>query len=173
MEKRIILESAKGVKNNKVQLCFSQIVESSKTNTNVLGLLNASDERFTQSKPRYAWVTAEPKDVKAQFGIDVDSLKQGDVLEIGAVDPRMASFPETALNIQITETTEGSDYDVQNFETRAKRAGKDGDFILHNGMYIYVRTTVVPGEPKHKIFENTTRQGDNSASNAIADALNS
>lgn len=164
MEKRIILESAKGVKNNKVQLCFSQIVESSKTNTNVLGLLNASDERFTQSKPRYAWVTAEPKDVKAQFGIDVDNLKQGDVLEIGAVDPRMASFPETALNIQITETTEGSDYDVQNFETRAKRAGKDGDFIMKDGLYIYVNTTVVPGEPKHFIITDTERVSANGSS---------
>lgn len=164
MEKRIILESAKGVKNGKVQLCFSQIVESSKTNTNVLGLLNASDERFTQSKPRYAWVTAEPKDVKAQFDIDVDSLKQGDVLEIGAVDPRMASFPETALNIQITETTEGSDYDVQNFETRAKRAGKDGDFIMKDGLYIYVNTTVVPGEPKHVIITDTERVSANGSS---------
>jgi hypothetical protein len=164
MEKRIILESAKGVKNNKVQLCFSQIVESSKTNTNVLGLLNASDERFTQSKPRYAWVTAEPKDVKAQFGIDVDNLKQGEVLEIGAVDPRMASFPETALNIQITETTEGSDYDVQNFETRAKRAGKDGDFIMKDGLYIYVNTTVVPGEPKHAIITDTERVSANGSS---------
>ena len=79
---------------------------------------------------------------------------------------------DSPLNIQITETTEGNEYDVKNFETRAKRAGKDGAFILHNGMYIYVRTTVVAGEPKHKIFENTTRQEvDNSASSAIADAL--
>jgi hypothetical protein len=157
MEKRIILESAKGVKNGKVQLCFSQIIESSKANTNVLGVLNASDERFSQSKPRYAWVTAQPQDVKAQFGIDVDSLNQGDVLEIGAVDPRMAAFPDSPLNIQITETTEGSEYDVQNFATRAKRAGKDGDFIMKDGLYIYVNTTVVPGEPKHTIITGTEK----------------
>jgi hypothetical protein len=86
-------------------------------------------------------------------------------------NPKIAG-DDRELNIQITETTEGSEYDVQNFETRAKRAGKDGDFILFNGMYIYVRTTVVTGEPKHKTFENTTRQETgNSASSAIADAL--
>jgi len=164
MEKRIILESAKGVKNGKVQLCFSQIIETSKTNTNVLGLLNASDERFSQSKPRYAWVTAQPADVKAQFGIDVDSLKQGDTLEIGAVDPRMSSFPETSLNVQVNESTEGSDYDVQNFETRAKRAGKDGDFIMKDGLYIYVNTTVVPGEPKHVILTDTEKVSANGSS---------
>jgi len=163
MEKRIILESAKGVKNGKVQLCFSQIIEVSKTNTNVLGLLNASDERFSQSKPRYAWVTAQPTDVKTQFGIDV-SLTQGDTLEIGAVDPRMASFPETPLNIQVNESTEGSDYDVQNFETRAKRAGKDGDFIMKDGLYIYVNTTVVPGEPKHVILTDTEKVSANGGS---------
>lgn len=170
--KTIVLESAKGVKGGKVQLTFSQIVETGKAPTSILGLLNESDERFNQQKPRYAWMTAQPSDVKKYFGIDVSGLAEGDELEINQVDPRMAGI-DSPLNIQITETTEGSDYDVENFDTRAKRAGKNGDFILHNGMYIYVRTTVVAGEPKHKIFENTTRQGDNSASNAIADALNS
>ena len=64
-------------------------------------------------------------------------------------------------------------YDVENFETRAKRAGKDGEFIMHNGMYIYVRTSVVAGEAKHSIFENTTRKPvEGTASDAIADALN-
>jgi hypothetical protein len=167
----IVLESAKGVKGGKVQLTFSQIVNTGKTSTSILGLLNESDERFNQQKPRYAWMTAEPKDINKYFGIDVSGLGEGEVLEIGAVDPRMSGI-DAPLNIQIVETTEGSDYDVQNFETRAKRAGKDGDFILYNGMYIYVRTTVVAGEPKHKTFENTTRQETgNSASSAIADAL--
>ena len=171
--KTIVLESAKGVKGGKVQLTFSQIVETGKAPTSILGLLNESAERFNQQKPRLSWMTAQPTDVNKYFGIDVSSLNEGDELEIGLVDPRMAGI-DLPLNIQITETTEGNDYDVKNFNTRAKRAGKDGDFILHNGMYIYVRTTVVPGEPKHKIFENTTRQEiDNSASSAIADALNS
>ena len=167
----IVLESAKGVKGGKVQLTFSQLINTGKTSTSILGLLNESDDRFNQQKPRYAWMTAEPADVKKYFGIDVSSLGEGEELEIGAVDARMAGI-DAPLNIQIVETTKGTDYDVQNFETRAKRAGKDGAFILYNGMYIYVRATVVAGEPKHFTYENTTRQGnENSASSAIADAL--
>jgi hypothetical protein len=103
--KSLVLESAKGVRNGKIQLCFSQIVETGRTNSSVLGLLNASDERFAQQKPRYAWMTAEPADVLVQFGIDVSNLNEGDVLEIGMVDPRLASNPEVALNLQIVETT--------------------------------------------------------------------
>ena len=173
---KLILESAKGVKNGKVQLCFSQIVNTGKQPTNVLGLLNKSDDRFNQQKPRYAWMTGEVEDIKAQFDIDLSGLAEGDVLEIGAEDPRLAAYPDVPLNIKITETTEGSEYDVANFETRAKRAGKDGDFIMKDDMYIYVRTSVVLGEVKpedHDIFEGTTRKAaGSSAASAIADALN-
>jgi hypothetical protein len=75
------------------------------------------------------------------------------------------------LNIQITETTEGSDYDVANFEVRAKRAGKDGDFITKNGMYIYVRTTVVAGEAKHTMMADTERTPSTNTTALISDAL--
>jgi hypothetical protein len=167
--KSLVLESAKGVRNGKIQLCFSQIVETGRTNSSVLGLLNASDERFAQQKPRYAWMTAEPADVLVQFGIDVSGLAEGDVLEIGMVDPRLASNPDVALNLQIVETTEGTEYDVANFETRAKRAGKDGDFILSEGKYIYVNTTIVAGAPVHKIFTETTRESK--ATDLISQAL--
>ena len=170
---KLILESAKGVKNGKVQLCFSQVINTGKQPTNVLGLLNKSDDRFNQAKPRYAWMTGEVEDIKAQFDIDLSGLAEGDVLEIGAEDPKLAAYPESSLNIQINETTEGSEYDVANFETRAKRAGKDGDFIMKDDMYIYVRTSVVVGEvEKHDIFEDTTRKAaDASAASAIANAL--
>jgi hypothetical protein len=165
----IVLESAKKVSNGKVQLCFSQIVETGKTSTNILGLLNASDDRFNQSKPRYAWLTAEPVDVQKLFGIDLSSLQEGETLEIGMVDARMIGDGR-ALNIQINETTEGNSYEVANFERAAKRAGKDGDFIMFEGKYIYVRTTVVAGTPKHFQFENTTRKASSNGS-IIADAL--
>ncbi len=168
--KSIVLESAKGVKGGKVQLTFSQIVETGKTNTSILGLLNASDERFNQQKARMAWLTAEPTDVQTVFGIDVSGLEEGQVLEINAVNPKMIGS-DSPLNIQINETVEGTAYDVANFETRAKRAGKGGEFIMHNGLYIYVNTTVVSGEPKHNIYAETTRQTASNVSSAIADAL--
>ena len=173
METKIVLESARGVKNGKVQLAFSQLIQTGTSNSNVLGLLNKSDDRFNQQKPRYSWMTAEKADVLAQFGIDLSGLAEGDVLEIGSVDPRLASSPDAELNIQITESTEGSEYDVANFETRAKRAGKDGDFIMKDGKYIYVKTSVVAGPAKHTILTDTTRESVGGAASAIADALNS
>jgi hypothetical protein len=155
----IVLESAKGVKGGKVKLAFSQLVNIKEgSSLNVLALLNASDERFNQQKPRYAWLSAMPEDIKAQFGIDVSSLKEGEELEIGMVDPRLVAAPDTPLNIQIEETVNGTEYQVANFETQAKRAGKDGEFILHNGMYIYVNAKIVPNEPKHKVYTETTRK---------------
>ena len=167
----IILESAKGVKGNKVQLTFSQVVNTGKSSNNILGLLNASDDRFNQSKPRYAWLSGEKSDITAQFGIDVSGLAEGEELIINQEDPRLTAAPDTQLNIQIVETTKGTDYDVANFETRAKRAGKDGDFIMHNGLYIYVRTLVVTGEAKHVILDGTTRLEASQAADAIASAL--
>jgi hypothetical protein len=167
--KTIVLESAKGVKGGKVQLCFSQVVETGKAPSSILGLLNASDERFNQSKARKAWLTAQPADVMNVFGLDLN-LAEGEELEINMVDPRMAGDTR-ALNIQITETTEGSDYDVANFEVRAKRAGKDGDFITKDGKYIYVRTTVVAGEAKHTLISETDRTPASNSASLIADAL--
>ena len=171
--KAIVLESAKGVKNGKIQLCFSQIVETETSPSNVLGLLNASDDRFNQQKPRYAWLTAQPEDVKKQFGIDAN-LVEGEELIIALQDPRLTANPDAPLNILITETTEGNEYDVANFETRAKRAGKDGDFIMKDGKYIYQRTSVVNRVVKptdHIIMKDTVRQSAGFSSSAIADAL--
>jgi hypothetical protein len=167
--KSLVLESAKGVKGGKVQLTFSQIVETGKAPQSILGILNASDERFNQSKPRYAWLTAEPVDVNKSFGIDVSALQEGEELIINMVDPRINGV-DKPLNIQITETTEGNQYEVANFEKTAKRAGKDGDFITSNGLYIYQRLTVVPGTPVHKLIENTERKAVDTSS-AIANAL--
>lgn len=170
----IVLESAKGVKGGKVQLTFSQIVKTPTTSSNVLGILNASDDRFNQQKPRYAWLSAQPEDIKKQFGLDLQ-LAEGEEIQLDMVDPRLALNPDAPLNILIVETTEGSAYDVANFETRAKRAGKDGDFIMHEGKYIYVNTIVVDrpvSENDHKIFKNTTRvSASGDAKSMISDAL--
>ena len=133
---QVLLVSAKGVKGGKVQLMFAEKI----TNPNlrpagIVGLLNASDERFSQeSKPRYAWETGSPEDIKNALGIDVSGLQFGEERPIGKLNPTIAGMP---LHIQITETTQGTDFEVANYMTRAKRAGADGDFILTaDGQYI-------------------------------------
>ncbi len=57
---------------------------------------------------------------------------------------------------------------------QAKRAGKDGDFILSpEGSFIYVKSTVVTGESKHVFIANTIRESQSAgaAGDAIADAV--
>ena len=168
----IVLESVKGIKGGKVQLTFSQLVKTGNTSTNILGLLNASDDRFNQSKPRYAWLSGQPADIAAQFGISqasLDALAEGEELELDMVDPRLMSNPEIQLNLQIVETTEGTAYDVANFATRAKRAGKNGDFITTaDGQYIYVKTSVVAGPAQHKLIANTKRVETSTLSDLLA-----
>lgn len=165
----IMLVSAKGTKGNKVQLEFAQIIPSTNTSTSILGMLNASDDRFNQTKARRAWVSGEKADIKKIFDIDVTSLEEGVVLEIGKLNPTINNQP---LNIQITETTKGTDYDVANFEKTAKRAGKDGDFILtSSGEYIYVKTDVVSGEAKHQFITDLKVNTSSVAESAINSAL--
>jgi hypothetical protein len=165
---QMMLVNAKGVNGGKVALEFAQVVETGKESTSLTGLLNASDDRFNQSKPRRAWHTGQPEDIKKIFGVDVSGLGYGEILEIGQLDPKVNDKP---LNIQIAETTDGTEYDVANFETRAKRAGKDGEFITTaKGEYIYQKLDVVVGEAKHRFIEETVRQGA-SASDAAKSAI--
>jgi len=169
----MLIVSARGVKGGKVQLTFAQKI----TNPNlrpgsIVGMLNKSDDRFTQeSKPRYAWISGEKADILASLGIDLTDLAEGSEKELNVLSPTIEGEP---LNIQITETTEGSEFDVANFATRAKRAGKGGEFILSaEGEYIYVKSTVVTGEAKHVFMTNTIResQSASSAGDAVADAV--
>ena len=158
-----LLVSARKVNGGKVQLAFAQKIKNSAARpASIVGLLNASDDRFTQTgKPRYAWISVEPSDASEKLGLDFSSLKEvGDTMDINKLNPSIDGQP---LNIQITETTEGTEWEVANLETAAKRAGTDGEFILTNdGHYIFMHSTVVLGEPQHYFFENTQR-----ASNAV------
>jgi hypothetical protein len=168
-----MIVSAKKVGGNKVQLMFAEkITNPNLRPTSIVGLLNKSDERFTtEDKPRYAWHSGEVADIKAALGIDCSSLaNEGDVMEINALNPAIDGVP---LHIQITETTKGDDYDVANFQTRAKRAGKDGDFILsEGGAYIYVKSDVVSGAARHVFLENTKRSESGlSTDDAVAQAI--
>jgi hypothetical protein len=173
--KEVLLVSAKKVGGGKVSLCFAQKISNPHARpASITGLLNQSDDRFgadSLGKPRYAWITGEPKDIEAHFGIDLSDLQaEGAVKELNILNP---SIKGASLNIQITETTEGSDYDVANFQTRAKRAGAGGDFIMSEGKFIYVKSTVVAGDAKHVFIANTERMAaeTGSATDAVASLL--
>lgn len=168
---QVMLVSAKGVANGKVSLEFAQIVDTGKRALDLTSLINESDERFNQTKPRRSWMTGTKESIAKYFpGINVSGLAEGSILEIGQLNPEIEGKP---LNLQIVETIKGSDYDHANIDTKAKRAGKDGDFIMKDGNYIFTKVSVVVGEPKHFSFsaDETTRDAAGDASKAIAEAL--
>jgi hypothetical protein len=158
----ILVQAVKTTNPSKIQLEFAEKTQGMEGNANaLLSMLNASDERFT-SGARRAWVTAEIADASKMFGInfgdDADWVMEPnlnkEVLPLGIENPTLNGFE---LRVQIEETLEGTEWQLQNIETSAKRRGKDGEYITHNGKYIFSNTRVVPlkkgVEPKHVLLQ--------------------
>ena len=151
----VTLVSAKAVSGGKITLTFTQMVERDNRSQSLTSLLNADDERFQQAKPRYAFITGSPALVKDLFNIDCASLKEGESIEIDQVEPLVKG---ELLNIQLVETVKGTDWQMANLEKAAKRAGKDGDFIMtEKGEYIFVKAEIAVGQPNNYSFPNTKR----------------
>jgi len=163
-EKDTVLLSARGVKGGKVELTFAaHITNPTKTGTSnpLVALLNQSDDRFTSNRPRQGWITGMKSDILDKLGIDVNALNEGNEMIINKLNPELGGM---TLKLQIVETTKADEYQAANVDTKAKRAGKNGEYILHNGMYVFSNTYVVPceGEPEHtwlKSDTTTTSQG--------------
>tara|TARA_B000000565_G_scaffold189114_1_gene144050 strand:- start:246 stop:833 length:588 start_codon:yes stop_codon:yes gene_type:complete len=151
-----LLVGSRRVSNGKVQLEFAEVLEgASQSNNNALAAFNASDDRFSATKARRAWMTAEPVDASELLGVDLtggySTNEMGrEVKSLNVINPEALG---KALRVQITETVEPTEWQMENLETAAKRRGKDGDYITHKGMYIFANTNVVFGEPKHTFLE--------------------
>lgn len=151
-----LLVGARKVKNDKIHLEFAEIVNN-QTAVNVLGLLNKSDDAFS-NRARRAWVTAEPADATEYFGIDFGPTAdwymsdKGEMLDLHILNPTMN---DVRCRLMIEETIEGTDWQNENITTSAKRKGKDGDYITHLGAYIFSNTSIVLSEetPVHTILE--------------------
>ena len=90
-------------------------------------------------------MTVEPSDASEILGIDLSDESKyttdamgRDIMPLNVLSPKAGDH---TLRVQIVETTNASEWDAQNIETRAKRRGKDGDFITHKGMYIFTQST--------------------------------
>tara|TARA_R110002020_G_scaffold298482_2_gene514333 strand:- start:650 stop:1234 length:585 start_codon:yes stop_codon:yes gene_type:complete len=143
--KDTLLVSARKISNGKLSLEFAEIIKSGDRAVSALTLLNASDARFS-GKPRRAWVTAEPVDAaklfNINFGDDGDWImtERGEVMELNILNP---TYNGDRFRLQINETTQGTQYQLDNIESAAKRRGKDGEFITHEGNYVFSNTEVV------------------------------
>ena len=139
-----LLVNARKVKGGKIHLEFAEVIKTSEKGENVLSILNKSDDRFS-SNARRSWVTAEPTDASESFGIpfgeDAEwyASEKGEMLELNILNPTING---TRCRVLVNETTEPSEWQAENLDTSAKRKGKGGDFITHNGDYIFSNTEI-------------------------------
>lgn len=157
-----LLFQARKVANGKIQLEFAEVVSNGPASVNPLGLFNKSDDRFSSGGARRAWLTAEPKDASIYLGIDLTESNPSwtinqmgqETLELNILNPvAIINGEAIVLKVQVTETTEPTDWQASNISQSAKRRGKNGDFITHQGMYIFANTQVVFREAKHTFLE--------------------
>tara|TARA_R110000824_G_scaffold143135_1_gene310598 strand:+ start:741 stop:1370 length:630 start_codon:yes stop_codon:yes gene_type:complete len=151
-----LLIEARKVANGKIQLEFAEMLNTGARAKNALTVLNKSDDRFSGGKPRRAWVTAEPADVGELLGVDLgdtgewyEAQRRGktyEILDLNILNP--VDFDAERFRVICEETLTPSEYHSQDPESYAKKKGKDGDLILHNGCYIFSYTSVaVTNEP--------------------------
>jgi len=159
-----LLVQARKVNGGKLQLEFAEKLQQTDRPVNAISMFNKSDDRFSAGNgARRAWLTVEPTDASTLLGVDLEGGKYTtdemgrDVLPLNIANPTVNGQP---LRVQIVETTEATEWDAANIETRAKRRGKDGDFITHNGMYIFTQSTVVLGEPNNVFLEADAAQSN-------------
>lgn len=148
------------------QLEFAEKVQSSgAAGINLLAAFNADDNRFS-SGARRGWLKTTIMQASRYLGINlgddaawVMNPETGkEELELGILNPE---FQGLRMRLQVQESTVPfNDYQAQNVSVAAKRKGKDGEFITHNGKNIFSNVTVVAlpanEEPGHVFLKADT-----------------
>ena len=146
-----------------VQMELAEVKEGSR-GLSAAFVFNQSDNRFSRNSARRAWQPATPADVESTLGISVGDDQAwemdemgNEILTVNVLNP-VASFEgqDYPLRVQIVETTEPTDWQRANINTAAKRKGRDGEFILHDGEYIFTRSNIVFNEPVDVYLEADT-----------------
>lgn len=154
----VLLVEARKVAGGKIQLEFAEIIVTADATPNVLAIFNQSDERFSGAGARRAWLTAEPKDAGANLGLDLSDANENwttnakgqEVLQLNVLAPKAIVGSNTFdMKVEVAETVVPSAYQALNIETAAKRKGKDGEFILHNGQHIFANTRIAFNKANH------------------------
>ena len=156
---KVTLTQVRKVKGGKFQIEIQEFIANPTASSNVAGLLNKSDKRFTQpeAKPRYAWSTGTPEDIKASLGIDVSALKfakNAKGHEVCAMDIANPKLDGQLMRVRLVDSFEPS-YDGQNPKLSV---GADGNtrYFMKDGKHIYQQTeiTLGAGEVAHKIIKS-------------------
>lgn len=150
----------KAVKGNKVQVEFAEKLDNGNATINVVGLLNASDERFTNSGPSRTWISAERVDLKKVFGFE---LPEGETdAEILKMLPELNGNVFGLQIIEVAESNLPKSRQGEYLEQNLKRAGNNGEyFYLPNSnerVGRYINLVAMPkGTPvQHTLISNAT-----------------
>ena len=170
-----LLTKVKKVANGKIQCEFAEKVTAKDRPMSALQVLNASDARFS-SGARRGWATAEIADAADIFGVnfgddgewfmgETASGKPAEFLKLDILNP---VFNGLRFRVRVVESTEptasqkkyADELGVNVVETQAKRAGKGGDYILHNGQHIFMNSYVdllqESENPQHVFLKSDT-----------------
>lgn len=160
--------NARQVANGKIQIEIAEKLDNGSSFT-PLALFNASDARFT-SKARRAWLTCEPSDASEILGLpsnpdgthflsdtnpgwSIDDAGRS-IVPLNILNPQVnVNGKVHTLRLQVTETTTPNEWQAANLETSAKRKGADGEFITHDGKYIFSNTMVVFDKAEHTFLK--------------------
>lgn len=145
-----LLTSVRAISGGKFEIELAELVQKPGASNNIAALLNKSDDRFKQATPRRAWQGAEANELKEFFGIDCSKVGNEPV-EVNILNPKING---TQLRVQILEsTTPFDDYQAENPEKAVKQyEDENGDMMYlrtSEGDYIYSKSRIVGGEPKH------------------------
>jgi hypothetical protein len=155
-----LLVQARKVNGQKLQLEFAEVLQKESTQSvNPLAMFNAGDDRFSQSGgARRAWLTVEAKAASTLLGIDlsdnndawtIDALGR-EVLPLNILAPvAIVNGEAIPLKVEVAETTQPTEYQLNNIETSAKRRGKDGAYCTHQGLYIFANTRMAFHKANH------------------------
>ena len=158
-----LLVHARRVQGGKLQLELAEVITSSDASPNLISMFNKSDSRFSQQGARRAWQSVEPTDASELLGIDLSDSNPGwmtddrgrEILPLNILNPSVGGG--SVLRVRVSETTVPTPYQASNLETEAKRKGRDGDFILHKGQYIFSNTefalSTLGGTVDHVLLE--------------------
>ena len=141
-----LLLDARKVANGKIQLQFAEMIQTSDRPISLLGILNRNDPSFA-SRARRCWVTADAdtasEDFKFNFEDDNENWimdEKGELIEVNLLNP---VINDSRVRLSVQETVTPTEWQQANIERAAKKRGKNGTPITHQGNYIFSNTVMV------------------------------
>lgn len=155
---QVLLVGLRKVEGGKCQLDIAEIIDNPKR-SNVLGMLNADDDRFNNIKPkaRRTFTTASPAMVEKYFGVkasEIAKLGEDETMDLNILNPTIEG---KALRIEIKETHKATPWQAENLAKAAKQftnsKTEETFYFVKNGKVIFSNPKVVDREPQHDIKE--------------------